>query len=43
MRNRRWFSILLAAIPNSTFVEIFPDQVRDPMWYELVAEKADYF
>jgi len=29
---------LLAAIPNSTFVEIFPDRERDPMWYELVAE-----
>jgi D-arabinonate dehydratase len=30
---------LLAAIPNTTFVEIFPDQDRDPMWYELVAER----
>ena len=30
---------LLAAIPNATFVEIFPDRDRDPMWYELVAER----
>lgn len=30
---------LLAAIPNATFVEIFPDKERDPMWYELVTER----
>ncbi|PYV81213.1 MAG: hypothetical protein DMG05_30350 [Acidobacteria bacterium] len=30
---------MLAAIPNTTFVEIFPDRDRDPMWYELVAER----
>jgi len=30
---------LLCAIPNPTFVEIFPDPNRDPLWYELVAER----
>lgn len=26
---------LLASIPHSTYVEIFPDPERDPMWFEL--------
>jgi D-arabinonate dehydratase len=26
---------LLASIPHSTFVEVFPDPERDPMWFEL--------
>jgi D-arabinonate dehydratase len=26
---------LLASVPHSTFVEIFPDPERDPMWFEL--------
>lgn len=26
---------LLAAVPNSLYVEIFPDPNRDPMWFEL--------
>jgi D-arabinonate dehydratase len=26
---------LLAAVPHSLFVEIFPDPNRDPMWFEL--------
>jgi D-arabinonate dehydratase len=32
---------LLASIPHSTCVEIFPDRERDPMWHELVAEKPE--
>ena len=30
---------LLASIPHSTYVEIFPDPERDPLWHELVLEK----
>jgi len=30
---------LLAAIPHSLYVEIFPDPKRDPMWFELPAER----
>ena len=26
---------LLASVPNSTYVEVFPDPERDPMWHEL--------
>jgi D-arabinonate dehydratase len=26
---------LLAAVPHSLYVEIFPDPDRDPMWFEL--------
>ena len=29
---------LLGGIPNSTYVEIFHQRERDPMWYELVAD-----
>ena len=29
---------MLAAIPNSTYVEIFHQKERDPMWYELVED-----
>jgi len=30
---------LLAAIPNSTYVEIFPNYARDPMWVDLPLEQ----
>jgi len=30
---------LLAATRNATYVEIFPNRERDPMWYELVEER----
>ena len=30
---------LLASVPNATYVEIFPNPERDPMWHELVADK----
>jgi D-arabinonate dehydratase len=30
---------LLASVPNATYVEIFPNPERDPMWHELVAGK----
>ena len=30
---------LLAAIPHSLYVEIFPDPLRDPMWFELPNEQ----
>lgn len=29
---------LLASIPHSLYVEIFPDAERDPLWFELPAE-----
>lgn len=32
---------LLAAIPHSTYVEIFPDYDRDPMWVDLPMEKPN--
>jgi D-arabinonate dehydratase len=32
---------LLASVPHSTCVEIFPDPERDPMWHELVADKPE--
>ncbi|MFP4323658.1 MAG: mandelate racemase/muconate lactonizing enzyme family protein [Anaerolineales bacterium] len=30
---------LLAAIPNGTYVEIFPNYARDPMWVDLPVEQ----
>lgn len=30
---------LLAAVPNSLYVEVFPDRQRDPMWFELPVEQ----
>jgi L-alanine-DL-glutamate epimerase-like enolase superfamily enzyme len=30
---------LLASIPHGLFVEIFPDPARDPMWFDLPANK----
>jgi L-alanine-DL-glutamate epimerase-like enolase superfamily enzyme len=30
---------LLAAVPHSTYVEIFPDPNRDPLWFELPCEQ----
>lgn len=32
---------LLAAIPHGLYVEIFPDTVRDPLWFELPATHPD--
>lgn len=32
---------LLASIPHSTFVEIFPDPMRDPMWFELPVRQPE--
>jgi len=31
---------MLAAIPNGTYVECFPDPVRDPLWERLIANRA---
>ena len=31
---------MLAAIPHGTYVECFPDPVRDPLWERLIANRA---
>jgi L-alanine-DL-glutamate epimerase-like enolase superfamily enzyme len=31
---------MLAAVPNGTYVECFPDPVRDPLWDRLIRNRA---